>query len=240
MVRPSDDSLEAHRFARDGIEGLEWVSRLRVLARAAKFGSGDARAALEELVSPGHAQIAGPVVILAGGTDESVMEEMDGYRARLLDAFQSFRGTVVSGGTRQGVGSLAGDIRAAYPDSVHTVGYLPSLIPPDVSVDSVPDRYAEIRHTKGEGFSPMEPLQGWTDLIASGVDPASVVLVGINGGRIAAAEYRIALALGARVGLIESSGREAAKTFSDPAWEGHERLVRLEPDAETIREFIVG
>jgi ppGpp synthetase/RelA/SpoT-type nucleotidyltranferase len=240
MVAPSKDSLERHRFALDQVEGLEWVSRLRLLALAAKWGSTTAVEQLRERVSPGHEPISGPAVILAGGCDQSLAAEMGAYRGLLLEAFGGFQGTLVSGGTSDGISGLAGDIREARPDAVHALGYVPSLIPADATLDSTPDRYSEIRRTPGEGFSPLEPLQAWTDLIASGIEPKSVRLVGLDGGRIAAAEYRIALALGARVGLVEESGRAAARICSDPDWSSSELLVRLPADPQTLRAFVGG
>jgi len=87
-------------------------------------------------------------------------------------------------------------------------------------------------------FSPLEPLQNWIDLVAAGIAPADVRLLGINGGPIAGAEYRIAVALGARVALLEKSGREAAKIFTDPDWEGLPNLVVMPTDAMTIRAFV--
>jgi tetratricopeptide (TPR) repeat protein len=240
MVTPSKDSLERHRFALDQIDGLDWVSRLRLLALAAKWGSTTALEKLRELASPGHEPIPGPVAILAGGCDQSVAADIEAYRGLLLEAFAGFEGTLVSGGTREGVSGLAGDIREARPGAVHTVGYVPSLIPADATLDSEPDRYSEIRRTAGEGFSPLEPLQSWTDLIVSGIEPRSVRLVGVDGGRIAAAEYRIALALGARVGLVEESGRAAARICSDPDWSSSKLLVRLPADPQTLRAFVGG
>ena len=165
---------------------------------------------------------------------------MDAHRDRLLEAFANFVGTLVSGGTKEGVSGLAGDLREAHPGAIHTVGYVPELIPASATVDSEPSRYSEIRRTPGTGFSPLEPLQSWSDLIASGIEPATVRLLGIGGGRIAAAEYRIALALGAGVGLIEESGREAAKAFADPDWASSERLIRLPADVQTLRAFVGG
>ena len=50
---------------------------------------------------------------------------------------------------------------------------------------------------------PLEPLRNWQDILASGINPKDVKLVGVNGGKISALEYRIALSLGARVGIIK-------------------------------------
>jgi hypothetical protein len=75
------------------------------------------------------------------------------------------------------------------------------------------------------------------DLMSSEVLPRDVRVVGINGGRIAAVEYRIALALGASVGLVADSGREAGRLVSEHRWSG-ERPLRLPPDAASLAAFV--
>jgi hypothetical protein len=62
----------------------------------------------------------------------------------------------------------------------------------------------------------------------------------VNGGEIAAFEYRLALALGARVGLVEGSGREADRLFQDPTWANSPNLTRLPADPQAIRSFLSG
>ncbi len=98
-------------------------------------------------------------------------------------------------------------------------------------------RYAEIRRTAGDSFSPLEAIQCWTDIIASGISPAQVRLLGISGGNITAAEYRIALSLGASVAVFESSGGEAARLATDSDW-ASSKVVRLPNDAITIGTFV--
>jgi hypothetical protein len=99
-------------------------------------------------------------------------------------------------------------------------------------------RYSEIRRTSGEDFTLLEPLQNWTDLLASGISPADIKLIGINGGSIASAEYRIGLALGAEVGVIEGSGRVDARLLQDDEWNVVQGLVPMPPDLMTIRSFL--
>ena len=87
---------------------------------------------------------------------------------------------------------------------VRAVGYLQATVPPDVEVDA--ERYAVIRRTAGEDFSVEEPLRYWADIMAAGV-AADVRVLAIGGGRISEAEYRMALAFGARVGADEERQR---------------------------------
>ena len=63
-------------------------------------------------------------------------------------------------------------------------------------------------------------------------------LIGINGGQISAFEYRLALMLGAQVGVIEASGREAGRLFRDPYWSKSKTLRRLAAGEKEIAAFI--
>ncbi len=190
---------------------------------------------LKTCASANHTPIAEPVLIIAGGTDVRVEQEMQSYRELLLQAFADFHGTILSGGTTAGVAGLVGDLQEAYPSAVYTIGYVPDMSPPHVDQDY---RYCQVRHTIGNDFSPLEPLQGWIDLLMSDISPMRVKLLGINGGAIAAIEYRAALALGATVGILGESGRAAARLAPDDAWNDSPRLILLPQDAMTLRAFV--
>jgi hypothetical protein len=86
-------------------------------------------------------------------------------------------------------------------------------------------------------------MQGWMDLVAAGINPSQVRLLGINGGAIAGFEYRLALALGAKVGVVEGSGREADVLLQDPDWKKEDQpgLIPLPLsvlDDATVRAFV--
>ncbi len=215
-------------------EGVEWARVLLLLALASRFDDDGARDRLRALATVGAAPLAGPVVVVAGGTDPRVQARMATYRDLLRTALADVRGTVLSGGTTQGICGIVGDLGRERGEDLRTVGYLPHLLPADATPDL---DYDEIRQTGGHSFSPAEPLQNWTDLIASGIPPSSVRVLGVGGGRIAAAEYRIALALGATVGLVADSGREAGRLLGEERWAGR-GAVRLPADGETLRAFL--
>ena len=196
-----------------------------------------ARRPSKKLATKGADTIKGPVLIVAGGTDPRIEQQMRSYSHLLTEALSGFEGSVISGGTTQGVSGLVGDATQAYPDRIHSIGYLPRLTPTDATPDRDPSRYKEIRETDGQGFTPLEPLQNWIDLVASGVSPDRIRVLGINGGAIAGAEYQIALALGAKVGLIADSGREAGRILTDRAWSKSQVLLNLPADAGTIQAF---
>jgi hypothetical protein len=130
---------------------------------------------------------------------------------------------------------LVGTIGQEYPDVIKTIGYIPHTLPAGIRKDS---RYSEIRCTDGDDFSPLEPLQYWIDIIASGISPSEVKLVGMNGGTVSAVEYRMALALGAQVAVLEGSCGEVANLVSDDDWVDSNGLLRLPVDAMTVAAFL--
>ncbi|MBY8985301.1 MAG: tetratricopeptide repeat protein [Candidatus Lokiarchaeota archaeon] len=162
------------------------------------------------------------IVIIAGGTDERVERIIDNFRINLLDAFQGFKGTIIGGGTKAGISGIIGEIQERYPNSIRTIGYVPSHIPTHVELDK---RYSAIQLTGGKDFSVIEPIHYWYDLMKSGVEPNKVKLIGINGGAISAFEFHSAIVFGAQVGILDNSGRAASDLINDPNWEDTTGLV---------------
>ncbi len=263
MIEAALESLEHLSDIAGALEGYEWMRRLLLVAQVVQMdkklkdiekseGAEDkavsksdlnkkakkARAAakrVKQLSLCKNKAIQTPVVIVAGGCDRSVEEQMRKYRHMLVTAFQDYHGTVISGGTREGISGLVGELGEKFEKSINTIGYLPRLVPTTARKD---ERYKIIYETEGNDFSPIEPLQNWIDMVASGIDPAEVKLLGINGGSIAAIEYRIALALGAVVGLVDDSGREVSRIIKDEKWLGSERLIKLPSDVMTVKAFV--
>jgi hypothetical protein len=240
QLSPTDQIIETslRRLERLSVvlkmfRGYAWVRNLLVLGWAIKFQNAAALERTKHLATANGTRICLPVVILAGGT--SAEFRMDEYDQRLLGGFESFHGTLIGGGTKAGFSGLVGKIQAAYPEAINTIGYVPARLPQGAEIDP---RYRQIRTTSGQDFSPLEALQSWSDIIVSGIDPAQVKLIGINGGKISAFEYRLALLLGARVGVIESSGRAAADILNDPDWKDSKNFVRLGSDVEEIKGFL--
>ncbi len=176
-----------------------------------------------------------PVVIVAGGTEKMGEENMLKYRTLLMEGFQDFTGTIISGGTTTGVCGLVGEVQVIHKDTITTIGYLPLVIPETVQIDL---RYHDIRKTDGQKFSERESHQYWADILFSGILASEVKLIGINGGTLSAAEYRIALYLGAKVGVIQDSGRAVTDLLADKDWNTFENLIILPHDGATCREFI--
>jgi hypothetical protein len=217
--------------------GEAW--RLAAVGLGARFPSPAATERLRPLRSVGERDPKPPVVVLAGDTDCAAQARMP-YRDLLLAALSSFSGTLVSGGTRHGVAALAGDCRVRRGPAVLSLGYLPVRVPPGTALETDPLRCDELRRSGGEDFGVAEPLQYWVDLLAAGVPPVEVAVVGIGGGEISAFEYRLGLALGARVGVIGGSGRAADALLVDPDWSGCRGLRRLAPEPAALARFLAG
>ncbi len=195
--------------------------------------------ALNDLLGMASSEVhySGPVLILAGSSSEVEEYCVQGYRDVLVEAFQGFHGTIISGGTNSGVGKLAGDaaeLSCSTPGGViRAVAYLPK----HTVQDTLDHRYTHIA-TMGRDFSPLEPLQAWIDLLASGIFPCQVKLLGIGGGAISAVEYRLALLLGSQVGIIAGSGREAETILGDAEWRTAGQPLPLLKDRMTIMAFV--
>lgn len=239
-----DEALEGVRMFEPLKRELPTVAtaeRLLLLAKAARFHREgvDVQGQLRQLATEPAPSIGRPVVIVAGGCDSTFQQQMEAYRELLRAAFATYRGTVISGGTREGICGLVGELTEVYPGSLHTIGYLPESLPTDGT--TTPDgRYSDLRRTTGrKGFSVLEPLQNWIDLLVSGIHPSKVKVLGINGGKIAAFEYRLAALLGAKVGVVRDSGREAGILAQEAQWQQIAGLMLLPPDRMTLQAFVV-
>jgi hypothetical protein len=234
-----DEALEfPQRLLRleDRLPGLDWVRQFLLLGRSVKFQGGALDNDLVPLASkPEELFQAKPIVIVAGGCDAEVKERIKSYRPLLIDAFRDFHGTILCGGTREGISGIVGELTKKHNGQIRSIAYLPKHIPNDATQDR---RYTRFLTTQGEKFSPLEPLQNWIDLMAAGVAPSQVKLLGINGGHIAAFEYRLALSLGATVGIFRDSGREAGRLGWDTDWQNAPNLILLPQDLQTLRMFV--
>lgn len=180
----------------------------------------------------------GRFVIVAGGCDPHIQINIQTYRDLLTKAFADFDGIVISGGTEQGVSGLVGEIAQSSKGHIYALGYLPPQLPAD-NTASVDNRYDETRKTDSKRFfSATEAVQVWLDLLASDVHPRDVRLLGINGGLVAGLEYRFALAMGAKVGLLQNSGREAERLLQEWPPEETPNLLVLPKDPMAVRAFL--
>jgi hypothetical protein len=235
MLVTSAASLDRLEVEAAEIPGLTWARQLLALARLVRFPSSAPPTGFGAATPIDSVDEHTPVVMLAGGTDPAFDGWLQRHGSTVADGFRGFRGVVVSGGTADGVAGLAASLRESYGETITALGYVPAEIPVGTEIDG---RYDELRWGPGRGFTIAESLQAWADLIASGSGPSHIKLLGINGGEIAGAEYRVALALGCPVGIVVGSGREADRLLADVDWFAVPNLTRLEPDAEAVRRFL--
>lgn len=215
----------------------QWVRELLLLAKSVSMlKRGLCRELKGRVLKKGR--FKRPILMVVGGADPALEVEMRRYRDYVEEALTGLEGTVLCGGTTSGipgiVGAVTDALRVARTKRFTSIGYLPRKLPADARRD---ERYDRLILAGGKGLSFHEPLQTWIDLLAAGVSPKEVKVLGINGGRIAAFEYRLALALGAPVGVVEYTGRAAPELLADHDWAGAPNLVRLPADAMTVVAF---
>ena len=230
-------------------EQLNWICRFLVLAVVAKLDNLASlvqtsesqsnvdrfkKKHLTRLASRSIPKFKAPMLIIAGGCGQAVEVQINEYCGIVHAALEGFRGTLLSGGTNAGISQLVGDWVPDSADDVKRIGYLPRSMPSYV----VRHEAYELIDTSGTDFSALEVLQAWIDMLVCGIRPADVLLLGINGGRISAFEYRMALAFGAKVGLIRDSGRAASAMMTDPDWRRVPGLLFLPNDLQSLRCFI--
>jgi len=224
-----------HRInrGRDIPESHAWILQLLLLGEAVWKGKQPAG------LSAKWASFTQPVVVLAGGTARAFQANIDRFRQVVLAAFNDFTGTLISGGTSAGVAGLAGEIalveHAEKGGPLEVLGYIPRNLPYDQPIGM---GYTDWVPSNGLTYGPGHALQYWTDLLLAGVKPQDVRVLGIDGGSISAFEYRLALALGASLGVMEPATRAAADIQADPDWRECTGLIGLLDDTRSVQAFL--
>ncbi len=131
-----------------------------------------------------------PVLILVGTCKKECGEAWGDFLQTLEEKLSTFSGRVISGGTCVGICAELGrlsDETARKKRKWISVGYLPR----NTSVDLMDNRYDELIFTDGQTFSEIEPLQYWTDILASGISPKEVGFIRYGGGKISEYEEHL-------------------------------------------------
>jgi len=119
--------------------------------------------------------------------------------------------------------------------NITLLGYIPTHLPSNVHKNT---DYDHIIECNGRDFSADQLHQSWIDLLRANIDPKTVKLLGMNGGKISAMEYRLAAALGATAGIIMNTGREADLLFSDGDWHGVPNLLFIPNEVASVSLFV--
>ncbi len=187
-------------------------------------------------VAAGGEPMKRPVLIVAGGAVSIEASRLAKIRPLLETALADFQGTVIAGGTAVGVpgcvGDFAHELSEKHGRHFDLLGYVPKPLPHDAP----PHKTYKLVEV-GDGFEPDQILRSWADILAAGIEPADVLLIGFGGGPLSAVEYRIALALGAKVGVVAGTGDAVRALLGDPLWSRLPNLFPLPADRTTLRAF---
>jgi len=165
------------------------------------------------------------ILIIADATGEIEIEQLAKYESLLRTALDECHVRILSGGTTAGicgvVAQIARERMTEAPEDSSFFGYVPENAPTGAEYA---DESLELVRTPGaDRFSLHEPLQMWTDLLASGVDPHRVMLLCLGGGDISSSELALAWAFGARVAVVDD-GSVASRRFANLLdWAGEDR-----------------
>ena len=182
------------------------------------------------------------ILIVAGATGDIDEKTLKVYEGHLRAVLGGFNGQILGGGTTAGVsGLLAGIVkerRTAGSGKIRLTGYVPANLPHGASRA---DGYTEFVTTPGvSAFSRREPLQMWTDLLVSGVDPREVILLCLGGGEISAAELALAWALGAKAAVIDDPSQAARRFRELRDWSDAscDKAMLIPDDPATLAAFL--
>lgn len=81
-------------------------------------------------------------------------------------------------------------------------------------------------------------MRAWHDMLEAGVSPADVTVLGFGGGPVSAFEYRMALAMGATVGLVDGLGGAAGDMLADPLWASIPELLPVPQDGRALMALV--
>lgn len=224
-----------HRGAVELPEDHDWIERLIKLGR-----SFCTKCQTEPPPAVSDVKAKERVLIIAGGAASMDADTLDRVRPCLEKALEHFCGRVICGGTTVGipgcVGELAAKLKQAGKKQFELVGYIPRQLPVGTHEDSRYDCFVVV--SEDSDFSPGQILRTWEDLQKAGTTPDHVTLLGIGGGLVSSTEYHIALALGAKVGVVAGSGGGADAIIADPVWNGVTTLLAVPLDQASVQAFV--
>lgn len=236
MIRTSLDSLNLFLKVGKRPPGFQTAKALLALGWAAGFPSKEARLHLLNILSP-HYEIKSPVVFVAGGRGEYFSGRGPEYGLLFKEAFRDFSGTIIYDCGITGVAELMADIHKGSSETLGIIGYSPAGVP---QINSRLKRLWEIRHTTGTEPTILEALQAWKDIILSKISPSNVLVLGLGGNTLDAEKYMPALALSARVMVIQEPDDRSEPVMANTYWENVKgiNVIPPPPDAAVLRAML--
>lgn len=235
-------TLSHLRCIKEKLDGFDWFERATLLGMAVRIGDAEAVDELRAKAAWGagqpHFKADERILILSGGCAPEIESFMPVFQKELSAGLDGLAFTLVSGGTKMGISGIADTVAGQSGGNIRAIGYLPNPIFKALTTAKQTGNYSLLLPSAGADFTPLEPLQGWTDLVCAGVDPARVKLLAYAGGSISKVECALALAFGARVGVVGHADLPKQRQFDDPAWTGHRNFLPLPLDAMTLQAFV--
>lgn len=230
------------RRIKEKLNGFDWFERATLIGLAVRMGDAEALGELRAMASRSQGEPAFKdgerILILSGGCAPEVESFMPPFREALSAGIKDLPLTLISGGTQMGVSGIADTVAGQSGGRIRAVGYLPYPIFKAMTTAKQTGNYSQLFPSAGTDFTPLDPLQAWTDLVAAGVNPARVKLLAYAGKSISKFECAMALALGARVGAVDNPSLPKERQFDDPAWIGHRNFLPLPLDAMTLQALV--
>ncbi len=170
-------------------------------------------------------------LIVAGTSAPEKVSVLKPFRHAVIQAVSAFKGVVIGGGTNSGVSGMVGEAFEKGNPQGSLVGFLPGKLFPGVSIHPA---YHKVVRGKLPDFGLESVLQYWEYLLDQGIVPEDVRVLGLGGGAISRFEYDFAVALGATVGLVRGSGREADRILTGDFWGPEGSIVELAEEASIL------
>ena len=178
--------------------------------------------------------LAFPVVIVAGGCKDTGLGQRINHLLSRGLATRKHR-LYISGGTRSGVCAAVATAREQ-SRHVYLIGFCPRRNPDGtVSPYHVPvdPGYDAIDYSPGEDFSVKEVDRYWQFLEEElAISPALILMIGAGGGELSKFEYHRARDKGAKLLLIQGSGRTADEVLAEYSGKRSKSVLRLAIDRE--------
>lgn len=179
------------------------------------------------------------VLIVTGGAITMDDKKLKKIRPLIQTALRKFSGKVICGGTIVGVPGLVGEVSSELAAKgkklFNLIGYIPKHLPHDGPKD---ERYDQLV-VSGQGkFTPEQLLRSWKDILDDAVNPKDVLLLGFGGGPLSALEYRLALAFGASVAVVDEVAGASKDLVKDNLWSKLANLLPLPFDSMSVHAFV--
>lgn len=212
---------------------INWIKKVLHLGRICLFQDPFSKAEINQYKIKSSC-FSYPVLIIAG-SDNEFLSKTD-----LKEILTGYKGSIIALGKDDDIPGIVEELTMELNDGKYTSISLIQYFSKNKSyIDPYPDKCSHGHLSTLPLLRFGECIQCWVDLVSQDIMPENIVVLGINGVKTAALEYQLAIALGARVGLVDASGGAAAKVLADNAYTDNKNLLKLPCESMIIRAFII-